>query len=192
VNDFDPTYLLLEKEAGRPRHGAVSTVTIQPRSRKFSLDPCFHVRKSNPVVDVADRGDHRRNMLAIDLPAERASSDERHAPIPRASLQRMTMLRTRSAVEQKLNVRTLGAGDRTMLFAHGFGCDQNMWRYVAPAFEAEFRTVLFDYVGSGGSDLTAYDAGKYSSLNGYAEDVIERRMRWKYPAGFSSGTRSAR
>jgi len=85
----------------------------------------------------------------------------------------MTMLRPRSAVEQKLNARTFGAGDRTMLFAHGFGCDQNMWRYVAPAFEGEFGTVLFDYVGSGGSDMTAYDAGKYSSLDGYAEDVIE-------------------
>jgi sigma-B regulation protein RsbQ len=60
-----------------------------------------------------------------------------------------------------------------MLFAHGFGCDQNMWRFVAPSFEGEFRTVLFDYVGAGGSDLTAYDARKYSSLAGYADDVIE-------------------
>src|SRR5690348_8630799 len=60
-----------------------------------------------------------------------------------------------------------------MVFAHGFGCDQNMWRFVAPAFEDRFRTVLFDHVGAGGSDLSAYDAAKYSTLGGYADDVIE-------------------
>jgi sigma-B regulation protein RsbQ len=60
-----------------------------------------------------------------------------------------------------------------MLFAHGFGCDQNMWRYVAPAFEDEYRVVLFDHVGAGRSDLAAYDRRKYSSLNGYATDILE-------------------
>ena len=50
-----------------------------------------------------------------------------------------------------------------MMFAHGFGCDQNMWRFVEPAFEGEFRTVLFDHVGAGGSDLKAYDKTKYST-----------------------------
>ena len=59
-----------------------------------------------------------------------------------------------------------------MVFAHGFGCDQNMWRFVEPAFEGEFRTVMFDHVGAGGSDLTAYDKTKYSTLAGYADDVI--------------------
>lgn len=60
-----------------------------------------------------------------------------------------------------------------MLFAHGFGCDQNMWRYVAPAFEDEFNTILFDHVGAGGSDLSAYEPAKYSTLSGYADDVVE-------------------
>src|SRR4051812_48701760 len=60
-----------------------------------------------------------------------------------------------------------------MLFAHGFGCDQNMWRLVAPAFEADHRVVLFDHVGAGGSDLAAYDRARYDSLDGYAEDVLE-------------------
>jgi sigma-B regulation protein RsbQ len=60
-----------------------------------------------------------------------------------------------------------------MLFAHGFGCDQNMWRWVAPAFEDTHRVVLFDHVGAGGSDLTAYDAERYASLDAYAEDVLE-------------------
>lgn len=59
-----------------------------------------------------------------------------------------------------------------MMFAHGFGCDQNMWRFVAPAFEPDHRVILFDYVGSGGSDSSAYDADKYASLEGYAEDVV--------------------
>ncbi len=60
-----------------------------------------------------------------------------------------------------------------MLFAHGFGCDQNMWRYVAPAFEATHKIVLFDHVGAGRSDLSAYDPAKYSSLDGYAGDVLD-------------------
>jgi sigma-B regulation protein RsbQ len=60
-----------------------------------------------------------------------------------------------------------------MIFAHGFGCDQNMWRFVATAFEAEFRIVLFDHVGAGGSDLTAYEPAKYATLSGYADDLVE-------------------
>jgi sigma-B regulation protein RsbQ len=60
-----------------------------------------------------------------------------------------------------------------MVFAHGFGCDQNMWRFVAPEFENDFRVVLFDHVGAGGSDLAAYDPRKYSTLSGYADDVVE-------------------
>jgi Predicted hydrolases or acyltransferases (alpha/beta hydrolase superfamily) len=60
-----------------------------------------------------------------------------------------------------------------MLFAHGFGCDQNMWRFIAPEFENDYRIVLFDYVGSGHSDLGSYDAGRYSSLEGYAQDVLD-------------------
>lgn len=72
----------------------------------------------------------------------------------------------------KHNVRITGAGDRTMMFAHGFGCDQNMWRHVAPAFEDRFRVALFDYIGAGPTDLSHYDAARYASLDGYAEDVV--------------------
>lgn len=79
---------------------------------------------------------------------------------------------TAPAIVHRLNARTGGKGQRAMMFAHGFGCDQNMWRYVAPAFEQDFRTIVFDYVGAGGSDLAAYDAEKYSSLDGYADDVV--------------------
>src|SRR6202044_1580070 len=71
------------------------------------------------------------------------------------------------------NVQVRGRGDRAMMFAHGFGCDQNMWRFVAPEFENDFKVVLFDHVGAGGSDLSAYDRTKYSSLHGYADDVVE-------------------
>jgi sigma-B regulation protein RsbQ len=77
-------------------------------------------------------------------------------------------------VVERNNVRLSGqVGGQPMLFAHGFGCDQNMWRFVAPAFEDEFRVVLFDLVGAGGSDLAAYDRAKYSSLAGYADDVLD-------------------
>lgn len=78
-----------------------------------------------------------------------------------------------SDILRRNNVRVSGTGDRTIMFAHGFGCDQNMWRFVAPAFEEQYRVVLFDYVGSGGSDVTAYDSGRYSNLSGYAQDVLE-------------------
>ena len=64
------------------------------------------------------------------------------------------------------NVNVSGRGRRAILFAHGFGCDQNMWRFVAPAFEDDFRVVLFDYVGSGKSDLSHYDATRYATLDG--------------------------
>jgi len=60
-----------------------------------------------------------------------------------------------------------------MLFAHGFGCDQNMWRLVAPAFESAHQVVLFDHVGAGQSDASAYDRKKYATLDGYATDVLE-------------------
>jgi sigma-B regulation protein RsbQ len=60
-----------------------------------------------------------------------------------------------------------------MMFAHGFGCDQNMWRFLTPAFEDDYRLVLFDYVGAGKSDLSAYDAARYSTLDGYAQDVLD-------------------
>ena len=76
-------------------------------------------------------------------------------------------------VIERNNVNIRGSGERTMMFAHGFGCDQNMWRFVEPAFESEFKTILFDHVGAGGSDLKAYDKTKYSALSGYADDVVE-------------------
>jgi len=76
-------------------------------------------------------------------------------------------------IQKRNNVHVLGSGDRTMVFAHGFGCDQNMWRFMAPKFAERFRVVMFDLVGSGQSDLGAYDKTKYSELQGYADDVLE-------------------
>jgi sigma-B regulation protein RsbQ len=72
------------------------------------------------------------------------------------------------------NVTVHGPADgQPMLFAHGFGCDQNMWRFVAPSFADRYRVVLFDHVGAGGADPAAYDAERYSSLAGYADDVLK-------------------
>ena len=76
-------------------------------------------------------------------------------------------------VRERNNVRVFGGGTQPMLFAHGFGCDQNMWRFVTPYFEEDYRIVLFDYVGSGQSDLSAYDATRYGTLDGYADDLLD-------------------
>ena len=75
-------------------------------------------------------------------------------------------------ISEAFNVTVRGLPDGpVMLFAHGFGCDQNMWRHVAPHFEDRYRVVLFDYVGAGAA-RTPYDAERYASLSGYAEDVV--------------------
>ena len=74
---------------------------------------------------------------------------------------------------QRNNVRVSGSGERTIVFAHGYGCDQSMWRYVVPFFEGQYRIVLFDHVGAGASDSSAYDQAKYATLHGYADDIVD-------------------
>lgn len=71
------------------------------------------------------------------------------------------------------NIHLSGNGKQAILFIHGYGCDQNMWRFVAPAFEKNYKVVLIDLVGCGNSDASAYDYNKYSSLQGYVADIIE-------------------
>ena len=74
---------------------------------------------------------------------------------------------------QRNNVRVTGTGERTLLLAHGFGCDQNMWQFVAPALAERQRVITFDYVGSGDSQISAFDPDRYGRLEGYATDVLE-------------------
>jgi len=62
-----------------------------------------------------------------------------------------------NTVLKRNNVHIIGRGTQPLLLAHGFGCDQHMWRYITPAFEKDYRIILFDYVGSGGSDISAYN-----------------------------------
>ncbi len=76
-------------------------------------------------------------------------------------------------IRKRNNVRIFGNGSETLLFAHGFGCDQNMWRYVAPEFKKDYKIVLFDFVGCGKSDIASYNKERYGSLYGYAQDIIE-------------------
>ncbi len=71
------------------------------------------------------------------------------------------------------HVRIIGSGAKTILFAHGFGCDQNMWRFVVPAFQNEYRVLLFDHIGAGNSDLSQYNPLKYRSLDAYAGDILD-------------------
>jgi sigma-B regulation protein RsbQ len=79
---------------------------------------------------------------------------------------------TMSSVLLRNNVKVVGRGQQPMLFAHGYGCDQNMWRFITPAFEESYRIVLFDHVGHGGSDASAFDASKYATLQAYADDLL--------------------
>ncbi|MFI8192100.1 alpha/beta fold hydrolase [Streptomyces sp. NPDC085946] len=77
-------------------------------------------------------------------------------------------------IRRRNNVTVTGSPDApVVILAHGFGCDQNMWRLVVPSLAERYRVVLFDYVGSGGSDLSAWSEERYSSLDGYARDVLE-------------------
>lgn len=76
-------------------------------------------------------------------------------------------------VKVRNNVKVFGKGSKPIIFAHGFGCDQNMWRFITPAFENEYKIILFDYVGAGNSDIKSYNEERYSSLEGYAQDVLE-------------------
>jgi sigma-B regulation protein RsbQ len=78
-----------------------------------------------------------------------------------------------ATISTRNNVKIFGKGTQPMLFAHGFGCDQNMWRFITPAFENDYKIILFDYVGAGKSDLQAYNRDRYASLNGYAKDILE-------------------
>lgn len=76
-------------------------------------------------------------------------------------------------IQDRNNVHVIGSGPSTLVFAHGFGCDQNMWRLVAPHYAERHRTIIYDLMGSGRSDLSAYDREKYGSLKGHADDLLE-------------------
>ncbi|TKC09205.1 alpha/beta fold hydrolase [Pedobacter frigoris] len=71
------------------------------------------------------------------------------------------------------NVKVYGQGDKVMVFAHGYGCDQHVWTDIATSFENDYKLVVFDYVGAGQSDLSAYSKERYNSLEGYAQDILE-------------------
>lgn len=77
------------------------------------------------------------------------------------------------AATSRHNLKVSGSGPLTMVFAHGFGCDQNMWRFMRPVFAQRYRTVTYDLIGSGSSDLSAYDRDRYASLQGHADDLLD-------------------
>ena len=76
-------------------------------------------------------------------------------------------------ITKRNNINILGKGSKTIMLAHGFGCDQKMWRFLTPMLENDFKVILFDYVGCGQSDYSFYEKNRYSTLKGYAQDVIE-------------------
>lgn len=77
------------------------------------------------------------------------------------------------SVQSRNNVSVVGDGATTLIFSHGFGCDQTMWSYLIDHFTSRFKVVLYDLVGAGQSELSEYDANKYNSLDGYAQDLVE-------------------
>jgi sigma-B regulation protein RsbQ len=77
------------------------------------------------------------------------------------------------SIFQRHNIHIVGTGNKTMLLAHGYGCDQIMWRFLVPAFQNDYRIVLFDHLGAGKSDLSHYSREKYGTLDGYAQDVLD-------------------
>lgn len=78
-----------------------------------------------------------------------------------------------ASILERNNVKILGNGGQTIIFAHGFGSDQTAWRHQVAAFSSDFRIVLFDHVGAGKSDFSAYSPRRYSSLYSYAEDLLD-------------------
>lgn len=76
-------------------------------------------------------------------------------------------------LQQRNNVHVMGDGRATLIFSHGFGCDQAMWRLISPHYADRFNVVLYDLVGAGNSAIEAYDPDKYATLNGYAHDLAE-------------------
>ncbi|GAB4028892.1 alpha/beta fold hydrolase [Spirosoma koreense] len=78
-----------------------------------------------------------------------------------------------SLIRNRYNITITGKGTQPILFAHGFGCDQTMWRYVAPAFETHYQVIRFDYIGHGKASLDAYNRERYASLQGYAQDILD-------------------
>lgn len=76
-------------------------------------------------------------------------------------------------LNKKYNLKVLGTGEKVIMLAHGYGCNQDMWRLLTPYLERHFTLILFDYIGSGNSDISYYSPEKYNSLDGYAEDILE-------------------
>lgn len=78
---------------------------------------------------------------------------------------------TKERIIARNNVTIMGSGEQTLMLAHGFGCDQNMWQYLVPTLKEQYTLVLFDYVGSGQSQISAFSESRYRTLEGYARDV---------------------
>jgi sigma-B regulation protein RsbQ len=184
-----PRISLLREVWKAEAHEEANVVEVTVRRLRIKLDNSFEVRLLHTVRGVGyvlqDRsrpGDSatttsaqapvngtmtQANMVAIPAPriAQKSifSSPEQGIPAVGGNVD----------LWKRNNVWISGEGPATLIFAHGFGCDQSMWRLTAPLFRSRFRTILFDHVGSGGSDLSAYNPVKYGSLRGYGSDVNE-------------------
>lgn len=97
-------------------------------------------------------------------------------PLPTCAARSATALTTdptAQAILRRHHVQVLGAGQAPLLFCNGFNCNQQVWHYLTPALAAQHQLILFDQMGVGKADRTAYDPAKYATLWGYAQDVVE-------------------
>ena len=110
-------------------------------------------------------------MLDRELSRRGRGRSQAHEPYPQTSSNDCLVMTTTDVLARN-NVNVSGSGT-PMLFAHGYGCDQNMWRHITPSFRATHKLVLFDHMGMGRSDASAFAPTKYQGLHAYADDMLE-------------------
>jgi sigma-B regulation protein RsbQ len=162
-------------------NGALAQAGIDPPFRyvtnaveHFKLEPWG---KRRDAQDGSVTADWRRLPVLVNAILRPVADEQRASPQVDDAFSaraREEPLQCGMDVLKRNSVAVMGPREaQPMLFVHGFGCDQNMWRFVAPAFQTEYRTVLLDLVGAGKSDLSAWSSSKYQTLNGHAEDILE-------------------
>jgi sigma-B regulation protein RsbQ len=127
--------------------------------------------RADPDSKGGSRDQRRTGPAAVDV--EVACGEHRADAAGTMRMSSTAPRHTHADVLARNNVKVSGRGERPMLFVHGFGCDQHMWRFIVPAFADAWRIVLFDHVGHGGSDASGWDARRHASLDAYATDLLE-------------------
>lgn len=152
---------VLAHEINNPLQGLTNQIYLAKAGLDHSNTPDF---ASNLAPNLDRLSSLTSKLLTVTSAAmkRKYSKGRRGSPIP-----------DRTTVLERNNVRVLGHGPETIVFAHGFGCNQEMWRSVAPAFLSDYTVVLFDHIGAGASNSAAFDRIRHSTLQGYIQDVLD-------------------